>query len=671
MKPADSSASVAPLSIETKLPFSIEGEACHQLDTCLQREWLLTNGTGGYASSSMLLCPTRRYHGLLVMAPPGTEQRHNFLARYDETVHGEGKSFPLSIARYRGLWSPHGHRSLDRFELVPFPSWQFQIGRARILREIVLIRDQRTVVCRYRLSGFDRPLELRLRPLLPFRVADALTFENMDLDPSVHRERDGFWCRPYFTLPAIRFRVSAMKHIEVDPVWYRKLEYQHDLARGYDGHEDQFSPAVLTVPLLPHQDVFIAASIEETCERPEGLFHAEQERQEAPKDRTVVAFLEREAEEFLYRDTHGRPGVIAGYPWFGEWGRDTFISLPGLTLARGQLDRCAEVLSGALAYLRRGLLPNIYGHDRDSSHYGSVDASLWFARAVLLYEQEGGDTERILEEYAPALTEIAECYGQGTDLGIRCREDGLVGAGDTETNATWMDARTARGPVTPRDGFVVEVNALWYSLLRHLERLALRAGNRDLAKQWMDRRRKVGRAFLTSFWLPKERMLADRISWTGEVDHRVRPNMVIAAALEYSPLSRGKRTDIVQRAEVELLTPRGLRTLAPDHPDYVGRYEGGPLQRDAAYHQGTVWPWLLGFLGEAMLRAYNWRKPRRERVLSWIDGFASTLVEHGLHHVSEVFDGDPPQRPGGTIAQAWSTAELLRLHRLVTRGRRE
>ncbi len=657
-------------TVDRTLPFHLEGEVCHQLEAALSREWLLTNGTGGFASSTTLLCPTRRYHGLLVTVPPGLAQRHCFLARYDEALVGQGKTFSMSIARYPGLWAPHGHRSLERFELLPFPSWQFQIGRARILREIVLIRGQSTVICRYRMTGFDSTIELRLRPLLAFRPAGALTHENLSVNAAVRRHPQGFDSRPYPALPTIRFRANVAPRIDVDPVWYRRLEYQEDLARGYDGHEDQFSPSVLTLPLAPHQDVYVAATLEDAVEDPEKAFRVERDRQTRSTDRTVVSFLDRAADDFLYRDTHGRPGVIAGYPWFDEWGRDTFIALPGLTLTRGRVEDCAAVLSGALPYLRRGLLPNIYGPDVESSHYGSADAALWFARAVHLYEESGGDADRVLTEYLPALRSIAEHYVAGTDLEIRCREDGLLSAGREDLNATWMDARTPDGPVTPRSGYPVELNALWYSLLRHLERLLMRLGERAAAKEWLHRRRSVGKAFLQSFWLPDDRYLADRLDPDGQPDRRVRPNMVIAAALDYSPLSRGKRTDIVQRAEVDLLTPRGLRTLSPDHPEYIGRYHGGTVERDRAYHQGTVWPWLLGFFCEATLRAYNWRRSRREMVRSWIEAFADTLTEHGLHQISEVYDGDPPHRPGGTVAQAWSVSELLRAHQLAERRRR-
>ena len=528
------------------------------------------------------------------------------------------------------------------------------------------------MICRYRVSGQQTDVTLRLRPLLPYRQADALTFENLGLDPKARRLERGIECRPYGSLPAISITLSEAPAFDADPIWYRRVRYEEDIARGYDGTEDQFSPGVLEVPLQPGLDLFVAATIEDAVEDPAVEFQREAERRQeqvAQTPRTVVGRLGLAAEDYLYCTPSpsgtDRTGVLAGFPWFGEWGRDTFIALPGLTLARGEVDRCAEVLSGALAFLRDGLLPNVYEASVPSSAYNSVDASLWFARAVHLYERAGGEQERLLEEYLPALEQIASAYSEGTKHGIRCDASGLIHAGGAHLNLTWMDAHLDdEGPVTPRDGCAVEINALWYSLLRHLERLQLAKGDAKRARSWMQRRRMASAEFLRRFWLEDGRYLAD-VWKDGQADPSIRPNMVIAAALEYSPLSRGKRTDIVRLAQAELLTPRGLRTLAPDHPDYVGVYRGTTRERDEAYHQGTVWPWLLGFFGEAWLRAYGWKPRVVEYVQGLIDGFEEHLDHGGIGHVSEVFDGDPPHRPGGTVAQAWSVSELLRLRRLT------
>ena len=356
--------------------------------------------------------------------------------------------------------------------------------------------------------------------------------------------------------------------------------------------------------------------------------------------------------------------MIAGFPWFEEWGRDTFIALPGLTLSRGKPDECARVLSGAVEYLRDGLLPNIFGLGPDDSHYGSADAALWFARAVRLYEVGGRDPERVQREYLPALVEIAEHHAKGTGLGIRVDSDGLLFAGGPDLNPTWMDAQTPDGPVTPRAGAPVELNALYYSLLQHLEQLTEGKDKR----RWTTLRRKTKRAFLEHFWLADEGYLADLIA-DGKADTSVRPNMVFAAALEFSPLTRAQRAAIVDRAERDLLTPHGLRTLSPGSADYCPVYAGAPEERDGAYHQGTVWPWLLGFYTEAALRARGTRKSVRRDLSERWDTLVHEADKAGLNHLSEVFDADAPRKPGGSIAQAWNTAEFLRAKAMLAAGK--
>lgn len=649
----------------------VDRDASHQLERGMRREWLQTNGRGDFASSTVLMCPTRRYHGLLVATPQGHARRHLFLSRYEETLHGEGRSFPLSIARYAGLWAPHGHDALIGFDLAPHPVFRYRIGEAEVRREIRMVRGRRAVLSRYAIEGDSPPLTLELRPLLGYREADRLTFENLHLSPRVERVGPGrVRVRPYPELPPLTLAASLADAVfEADPVWYRSLEYQRDLERGYDGHEDQFSPGRIMVPLVEGRPVVVSASIESADSDPAADWDEAAASRVWPgldlpahagtRDRLLAA-----AADFVYQADDGRIGVIAGYPWFGEWGRDTFISLPGLLLPAGQVEACGRALEGAVAYLRRGLMPNIFGADTATSAYNSADASLWFAWAVRQYDRAGGPADHVLGRLLPVLEEIAITYRDGTDLGIGTDESGLLHAGGPALNVTWMDAQTSAGPVTPRHGFAVEANALWYALLSYLVELHERKGSAWQADAWRAHQARVGEAFLERFWLSDGPYLAD-VWRDGRPDRRIRANMVIAAAMEESPLSRARRLDVVRVAEAELLTPRGLRTLGPEDPDYVGRFEGAPEERDAAYHQGTVWPWLLGFYVEATLRAYGPEPDRLAALRRLLDGFGEHLEAAGLGHVSEVFDGDPPHRPGGAIAQAWSVSELLRAYALL------
>jgi predicted glycogen debranching enzyme len=591
-------------------------------------------------------------------------QAHVFLSRFEETLEGGGKSMPISMARYRGLWSPLGHQCIERFQLAPFPSWLYLFGNARIQRDVMMVRGQHTVLVRWRVSGQKNAVKLSLKPLLPFREADALTVENDVLDKRIERIARGIVARPYQGLPSLAITVGGTSEFIDDAVWYRGLEYATDIARGYDGHEDQYSPGTFAVSLQDGVDVVVAATLGEAIADPRALWEREAKRRAAAAEaraegmRGIVSVA---ADAFLYRANDRRLGVIAGFPWFLEWGRDTFLSLPGLLLARDRVDECGEALAGSLAFLRRGLMPNVFALTPEASAYNSVDASLWFARCVRLYEQAGAPTKEIVERFLPALREIAKAYRDGTDLGIRCDAGGLIVAGGPHLNATWMDARLPSGPVTPRDGCAVEIEALWYFLLAYLEHLEKAAGNADAARAWSEARTRAGQTFLERFWMAKERRLAD--VWNdGALDRSVRPNMVIAAALEWSPLSNEQRADIVTCARAELVTPRGLRTLRPLETAYIGHYGGNTEERDRAYHQGTVWPWLVGFYVEAALRS---QAVSVAQLRALLDGFEEHLSAAGLAHLSEVFDGDPPHRPGGTIAQAWSTAEWLRADQLL------
>ncbi len=678
---------------------ALDRDALLRLDSSLTQEWLETDGLGGAASSTVLMCPTRRYHALLCTPRPGTAKRHVWLSRFDETLVVGGSELPLSMARYRGLWAPLGHQALESFELVPFPRWTWLWGGVRVERELLVPAGEACVFVRWRASGAGEPVKLRLRPLLPFREADALTVENMALDSRAERfDADGtagIACQPYGELPKISIAVSRAFEFTTEPVWFRGLEYSVDLQRGYGGHEDQFSPGVIDIVLADGQDVVVQANLDaplpdhvtrfdrESKRRMTAVHSVRARRRPAQREMfetepaasqskshaalDVRSALELGADAFLYRTETGRRGVIAGWPWFGEWGRDTYISLPGLLASRGRNAELGDALAGALDFLRDGLLPNVFAAAPKDSHYGSVDASLWFARAVRLHENAGVDARDIAERFLPALLEIATCYRDGTGLGIRADETGLLIAGSPKLNATWMDARIEGVPVTPRDGAPVEIEALWVFLVSYLDHLLCATGRTQQAAPWRALRDAASREFLRRFWLSDEDRLAD--VWRADgVDRALRPNQVIAAALEWSPLSRAQRGLVAKSAAEVLLVPRGLRTLDPRDSGYVGRYGGNEHERDRAYHEGTAWPWLVGSFVEAWLRGVGDTTDDRAFLREVLDGFAPHLAESGLMHVSEVFSGDAPHTPGGCFAQAWSTAELLRAYALLDRA---
>jgi len=670
----------------------LEREALLRLDASLRLEWLETDGCGGYASSTVVGCNRRRYHGLLVAPIPGAAKRHVFLSRLEDSLWaatpiegapGDGQGFALSSAAWGDVLEPKGHAHLESFEALPWPRWTFRFGPARVERELLLVRGSPTLLVRWRLSGDAPGIELAVRPLLACREADALQVAN-DVADRATQLVEGHRCarelRPYRSLPALDVALEADGARWIEGAhWYRDATYALDAERGYEDREDLLAPGVFRCALEPGRWVTLGAAIEGLPRDLAAAFEEQTAARTAALERArrgPAARLALGADDFLVRvpmrRTDGprreRTGVVAGWPWFLEWGRDAAIALPGLTLARGRVEDCGEALADLAQFLSRGLLPNIFGVGREDSHYGSIDASLWYARAALAYDRAGGDAARLREVLLPALTDIAERYLEGTGLEAGADAEGLIVAGSPELNATWMDARTASGPVTPRHGCAVEVNALWYQLLAHLGELCERFDERARARAWRALGERAGRSFLERLWLPDEARLADR--WVdGAPDRSVRPNMVLAAACELSPLSRDQRAGVVECAERELVTPRGLRTLSPADPAYRGRYAGDVEARDAAYHQGTVWPWLLGSHVEASLRAFPDDRARHARLQDLLEGLDAELERAGLGHVSEVFDGDAPHEPGGTIAQAWNTAELLRARRMLAEGR--
>jgi predicted glycogen debranching enzyme len=638
----------------------IERDELLRLSTSLGRMWLETDGRGGYAASNVLLCPTSRFHGLLVSAWPGMPRRHVFLARFEETLALDGREVQLSTVRYGSGFRPEGHRFLDSFDSAPVPAWEFRIGDVRLRREVLMLGGAPATLVRWELRGGGGPYVLSLRPFLACRQADSLTFANDVLDPRVAPTPGGFVARPYAELPPLAVTASGGASFVADAVWTRGLEYADDLARGYGGHEDQFSPGRFDVPLSSSGEVVLATTLGAPLVRPLAAWRAARRARRREKAGDLRTRLARAAEHYLYRTQDGRCGVVAGYPWYGEWGRDTCIALPGLLLPRGEVKRCGEALAALRPWLREGRLPNRFLGEE--TEWAATDPTLWFARAVRLWDHAGGDRRLLASTMVPMLGEVAEQHLAARGGDLACGEDGLLRGRGGVSPATWMDATTDGVAVTPREGCAVEVNALWFFLLAYLARLERRAGRREAAGRWASVRDRVGASFLGRFWHEEEGWLADVAD--GAADLRIRPNMVIAAALEFSPLARGQRAAVVDLARRELVTPTGLRSLSPRDPGYRGRFEGDLVSRNAAIHQGTVWPWLLGFYVEAYLRAHGRGPGARRHVRDLLAGLGA-LVDTAppgaaIGHLPELFDGDLPQRAAGAWAQAWSVAEVLR-----------
>jgi predicted glycogen debranching enzyme len=620
---------------------------CQDLGQSLNREWLETNGIGGFASSTITGANTRRYHGLLVAATEPPAVRCLLLSKLEETLVVGGQRFELSTNVYPGAVHPEGYRYLAEFRVDPFPVFTFHAGGVTLEKRVFMVQGENTVVVEYETT--DGPeCQLELRPLIAFRGYHDLTHENSALNGNLNQSAGSFSMQPYPGLPELHVAHNA-RALKRRGHWYFHFEYPVERERELDFQEDLFCPCVLEFDLAPNTPaVVIASTVMHNATESASLKVNEIGRRAriSPSGDPFVATLTAAAGQFIVRrgDLHT---IIAGYPWFSDWARDTMIALPGLTLVTGRFDVARDILLAFAGCLDRGMLPNTFPDTGAPPEYNTVDATLWFFEAVRQYLEHSNDLEFVSTQLYDKLKSIIECHVNGTRFGIHLDTDGLLSAGDSTTQLTWMDARIGDRPVTPRNGKPVEIQALWYNALRFIATLASDAQYEDLAT-------KAEKSINDSFWNEYAGYLYDVVDGDRR-DSSLRPNQVIALSLGYCAIPEARARRILAAVEHSLLTPYGLRTLAPFDPAYRGRYEGSIADRDSAYHQGTVWPWLLGPFITADARFNG----QRERGL--LDPLRDFALSRGTGHIPEIFDGDPPHEPRGCFSQAWSVAEILRM----------
>jgi predicted glycogen debranching enzyme len=641
---------------------------CGNLSVAKHREWLETNGIGGYASSTIAGLNTRRYHGLLVAATKPPLGRMLLLSKMEETVIIRGRRYHLSTNCYPGAVYPAGYELLQEFRLDPFPTFVYQVEDVEIEKRVFLVHGQNTVVIEYDFRRSDRghagEFAFELRPLIAFRDYHSTTRWNDALDPAFAIEGDRAILRPYEGVPSLHIAFGTAQ-IERVGDWYYNFELDAEFERGFFDKEDLFNPLVAKYALGPGTSVSVIASVEarEAWESPELRQREIQRRADLiPSSRHPAPFitsLVTAADQFIVRrgELHT---IIAGYHWFGDWGRDTMIALPGLSLSTGRAEVARGILETFAHHVDQGMLPNRFPDDGGDPEYNTVDAALWMFEAAQAYLNNTRDWAFAESTLYDALAGIIEWYQRGTRFGIKVDVDGLVRAGEVGSQLTWMDAKVGDSVATPRHGKPVEVQALWYNALWIMEALARRFGRVSEAARYVTMADFACRSFNDVFWYADEGYLYDVID-TEHRDTSLRPNQILAVSLSHSMLDSDRARSVVATVERELLTPRGLRSLATGDARYRGRYVGDRAARDMAYHQGTVWPWLLGPFFIAYLRVHEWSEASRANVSAWLEQFAEHLNEAGLGQVSEIFDGDAPLEPRGCIAQAWSVAELLRV----------
>lgn len=650
------------------MEFFFNKPTCQNIRKSLRKEWLETDGLGDYASSSLIFCNTRKYHGLFVLDLTQPEGRHVLLSTLEESLLIGTREFDFSCRKHPGVYYPRGHEYLQEMDIGLWPSFEYRFGEVVLRRELMLLPGQRVLVVRYAVDGIsaDTPsVSLRIRPLLAFRHADRLTHENPALNPATLRLPSGFSIRPYPSLPPLCMQVEGRSSFRPAPDWYRTVEYMVEQERGFDFQEDLFKPGEFLIRIVPGKPVYLTASVEPVPVGGRGgavgtRWRREAERRRAKAADTLEDHLANEGEKFLVR-RNGEGAVVAGYHWFGSWGRDTFIALPGLTFCAGRCEAGCAILAAAGAGAKDGRIPNTYSASGEHS-YNSVDASLWYVWAVQQLMRTHPEKKAFVREHCwPVVKTIVAAYGGGKIPMVAKDAEGFLDVGTPETQLTWMDAMVGGRPVTPRNGGPVEISALWYNALAFTDALARTFAEPEWRQPGLNGMRAVFRKRYLVEDSRKGDYLADVWREDGR-DTRVRPNQLFAVSLPYPVLDEDDFASVLTRVRLSLLTPYGLRTLAPDEADYHPLYEGTPSQRDGAYHQGTVWPWLLGAYGEALLKA-AWDIPGSVsgllRILTPL--FAQHLGDAGMGSVSEIFDGDPPHLPDGCIAQAWSVAECLRL----------
>ncbi len=628
------------------------------------KEWIVTNGIGGYASSSICGANSRRYHGLLVASFNPPTERMVLVSKIEETVFHQNKDIAFCSNQYVDCVFPEGFRHLENFERVPLPVMQFRSGNVALKKTVFMAYGSNTTVVEYENSSAEKYL-LKLNPLFLYRDYHSLWHEQPNFDFQVKPRKHGQALYSFYGADPVFFAHSRGTFLK-NRFWNSGLIYQLDKDRGQGHSEDVFSAGLVECELAPGEKIFLTFSLDEKmlAEDPAKLKQNELQRLDALVPEHVTDPFLRDliisGDQFIVqRQTTDNYSVIAGYHWFTDWGRDSMIAIRGLCIAGGKQDVAKSVISTFIAFLKDGIIPNRFpDYQGEIAEYNTVDATLWLFVALYEYDQQFKDND-FLAEVKPRLEEILMHHVNGTFHNIKVTEKGLLNQGEEGFALTWMDARIKDIAFTPRHGCPVEVNALWYNALKVYEHVCKRLDS-VLPSQFSILITLVEKNFLSSFW-NRDGYLYDVVGPDRGADPSLRPNQIYAVSLPFSPLPEKEARFVVEAVRKSLLTSYGLRTLDMHHPDFKPEYTGDLWQRDAAYHQGTVWPFLLPEFYTALLKVNNSEETRQE-----IANQLQALKEHFyekecIHGISEIFDGLAPAIGKGCAQQAWSVSNLALL----------
>ena len=651
--------------------------SCQNIRKSLRKEWIETDGLGNYSSSTLLCCNTRKYHGLFVVDLDNPCGKYVLLSTLEESLRVNNKEFFISCRKHPGIYYPRGHEYLESVDCGSWPIFNYRFGDLKLEKEVLLIKSKGILIVRYHLKALPKDVPdivLRIRPLLAFRNIHDLTCCNDVLNSSIKDIASGISIKPYEALPELFMHIQGATYIfQNEYSWCQNVEYMVEAERGFPNCEDLFQPGYFDIKVNGEKEVYFVVTIDDSFKfsasgkNLEKLWNDEvnSRRKTEKTANNIIGNLVKEGDRFLVESKGIGTIVIAGYHWFGAWGRDTFIALPGLTFYSNRIEQGKDMLANLGKTAKNGLIPNCFSLDGNHA-YNSVDSSLWYIWSVQqLLKAQPDSLNFIYENCWDVIQSIVNNYLKGAGGLLHFDDEGFFSVGDEYTQLTWMDANADGKPVTPRHGQPVEISALWYNALAFIDYLSGKFN--DSHWNFSDQLKRMRTVFEYRYWITDVRgdYLAD-VWRDGVVDRNVRPNQLFAVSLPYPILVDEKFPEVVSRAQRCLLTPYGLRTLAPSSALYKPLYEGGPSHRDSAYHQGSVWPWLLGAYVDALL-ATVWEPAEAVRQLLMLltPLYSKHMEEAGLGSISEIFDGDPPHLPNGCIAQAWSVAESIRsLHRL-------
>lgn len=626
-------------------------------------EWIETNGLGGWASSSLSGCNTRRYHGMLVAATKPPTERMVLINKLDEIIVVNDEFIQLNTNKFREAISPQGYLLMNEFKKDLFPEFIFEAKGFVIKKTVAMVHGENTTIILYNVLKAPTSFTFKLLPLISGRDYHSLHTANELFDKKCTFANGLFSTKPYPATPEIFISIPNAS-LREDPNWFYQFDYPIERYRGAECEEDLFNHGTFSLKLNAGDSFGVILS----TENPTGkdafqLFEQERQRRlqllEGKSNNSTLRQLNLAANQFIVKRSENLKTVIAGYHWFTDWGRDTMISLPGLCLTTGKFDDAKRIIKAFAESVQNGMIPNRFKDGNEAPEYNNVDGTLWFFVAVYKYLQTTQDKTFILTEILPVLKDIVDHHFNGTLFNIKVDEDGLLHAGEVGQQLTWMDAKVGDWVVTPRMGKPVEIQALWYNCLKIFASLLDENHQPQDAAAMNESAQKAKDSFLSKFWNPEGNYLYDLIGEHNQADDSIRPNQLFAISLPFQLLEGEKAQAVFNCVEEHLYTPVGLRSLSPNDENYYGLYQGDGRRRDASYHQGTVWSWLLGPYVDVMMRVGGDHAHRLSQKV--VSNFEYHLEESCIGSVSEIFDGDAPHHPRGCIAQAWGVAEVLRV----------